>query len=101
MSEPDRLDDELVRLTGGDLEAARLVRSNLAALRDQLADAPGQEELRRSVDAVLTGRSTMRELAADPAFEALTRDGMHQAQQAWSALTREQRDAAMRAGDDR
>lgn len=88
------LDGDLLAFTGDDPAAAQLLRTNLARLRDQLADDPTHVGLRRGVDAVLSGRMGLRELAADPAFVALTRDGMRQAQDVWAELTPEQRAAA-------
>lgn len=91
------LDGDLLAFTGDDPAAAQLLRTNLDRLRDQLADDPAHDGLRRDVEAVLSGRLGLRELAAAPAFVELTRDGMRQAQAAWAELTPEQRTAARRS----
>jgi hypothetical protein len=92
------VNDDLVDFTGGDHAAARLLRDNLAGLRDRLAGDPGAEELRRDLDAVLAGRLTLRELADVPAFRDLTQEGMREAQRAWQELSPEERARAVRDG---
>lgn len=96
MSTPDSIRD----FTDGDEAAARQLRASLSAVRDRLAGQPESEELRRHLDAVLTGRMSMRDLADVPAFRTLAEGGMREVQAEWERLSPEQRAAAMRAGAD-
>lgn len=98
-------DDSLATFVDGDQRAARLLRDNLTRLRDLLgsdaspvADPAVAVALRRDVEAVLTGRASMRDLAADPAFSDLAHDGMRRAHDAWLALSPEDRARQVRAG---
>lgn len=74
-------DESLVDFVGGDAEGARALRRALAALRDAPVVSPG---LRGQVDAVLAGRVSMRDLAADPELRDIAHGGI--------ALLREQLD---------
>jgi hypothetical protein len=95
------VNDQALAFTGGDEDAARLLRDNLAVLHERLSGDPAAADLRRDVGAVLAGRMELRELVDVPAFRDLTQDGMRRAQEAWAGLTREQRAAAVRAGAER
>ncbi|MEJ7832394.1 MAG: hypothetical protein WKF79_05725 [Nocardioides sp.] len=81
------LPDSHAVFTDGDVRAARLLRDNLARVREQLAERPGTDELRRDLGDVLDGRLSMRELAEVPALRELADDGMRQAEAAWQEPT--------------
>lgn len=97
--------DSVATFVDGDQPAARLLRGNLQRLRDLLGsdaspvgDPTVAAALRSDIEAVLTGRTSMRELAADPAFTDLANVGMRRAHDAWRALSPEDRATQVRGG---
>lgn len=86
--------DRLQAFTG-DRASAEVLRRSLRAVADTYADQPLGDLVRD----VLAGRRDIRELAQDPEFAELTARGMRAQEEAWAALTPEQRQQHLRAGE--
>ena len=80
----DRLDEFT-----GDRASAEVFRRTLRALADEYADRP----LGAMVREVLAGRRDVRDLASDPDFAEMSARGMRAQEEAWDALTPDERTA--------
>jgi hypothetical protein len=87
------MSDDLEALTGDRAGAASLRRA-MRALADYHAGTP----LAREIDAVLAGRQSIRDLAADPEFATLAHEGMVQFQEDWRKMSAEERDSLVSDG---
>lgn len=87
-------DDSLVAFTG-DRASAEVLRRTLRDVAEEYADRP----LGTMVREVLAGRREVRDLASDPDFADLTARGMLAQEDAWAALTPEQRAERVRLGE--
>jgi hypothetical protein len=86
--------DSLMAFTG-DRASAEVLRRTLRAVADEYADQP----LGTIVREVLAGRREVRDLATDPDFAELADRGMRAHQEAWDALTPEERAHQTRLGE--
>lgn len=86
---PDGLDDFT-----GDAAGGELLRRSLRTLAERHAGTP----LADRIGAVLAGRAPVRELAEDPAFVSLAREGMGRYAEMWQGLSAEERAALVRQG---
>ena len=77
----------------GDRAGADLLRTSLRGLAERYAGHP----LGRQVAEVLAGRASMRDLADDPEFASLAREGMRRVADEWRSLTPEARAAVVEA----
>ncbi len=92
MTEPatrDSLDDFT-----GDAVGGEILRRSLRTLAAEHAGTPLGEQ----VSAVLSGRSTMRDLAADPEFATLAHEGMRRYAEVWAGSSAEERAELVRQG---
>ena len=87
-------EDPLVAFTG-DRAAAEVMRRSLRAVADDYADRP----LGAMVREVLAGRRDVRDLATDPDFAEISARGMRAQEEAWAALTPEERTEQVRLGE--
>jgi hypothetical protein len=74
--------DSIADFTKGDRQAARQLRTALHAIAEEHSGTP----LATRIQATLTGRISMRELAEDPDFLDLTRQGARKFEEEWAAL---------------
>lgn len=84
--------DPLLGTTHGDEAAARQLRRALQVLADHHARDPLGAEIQKA----LAGQISMRELASQPEFAALTREGMEQYARERAAMTPQERVVADR-----
>lgn len=87
------MSDDLEALTGDRAGAASLRRA-LRALADHYSGTP----LAREIDAVLAGKRSIRELAADPEFATLAHEGMVKFQEDWQEMSPEERESLVSDG---
>jgi hypothetical protein len=86
--------DSILAFARGDRAAAEQLRRSLVAIRDHLDD----DALAGRIDAVLRGRSTLRELTRDPAMLAQLGRGMDRFAAQWASMSPEERAELARAG---
>jgi len=87
-------DDELSRFTRGDQVSANFLHDNLLAIARQTDDPA----VRRLVGEVLEGRTSVREMVRQPAFEAELNRGMERFAESWQEMTPEERADLIRQG---
>ena len=87
--------DHLEQFTG-DAASAEVLRRSLRAMADEFTDQP----LGEKILAVLQGRADLRDVASDPDFAEFTANGMRAQEEAWAALTPEEREQQLRAGQE-
>jgi hypothetical protein len=90
--------DSISAFTRGDTVEAEQLRRALTAIRDQLRDQPGGDQVAGRIDAVLSGRQTLRALTRDPAFLTELGRGMDRFSAEWAELSPEERVALARRG---
>lgn len=88
------LDDGLEAITG-DRASAEVLRRSLREMAQRYAGSPLGSKVRE----VLAGRRDLGELADDPEFAAFTASGMREYHQAWDALTPQEREQQLAAGE--
>ena len=83
--------DSLTDFAGGDVAAGRQLRRALEVLAEEHAGTP----LAGQIQAVLSGRMTMRELAGDPELATLAHQGMERFREEWAQLSPAERAATV------
>lgn len=91
-STPER--DPVLAFTGGDRVEAEQLRRSLVAIRDNLGD----EQVTARVQAVLSGRASLRELTRDPLFLRELGRGMDEFSARWSQMSPAERAELARQG---
>jgi hypothetical protein len=90
----DPADEAVMDIAHGDPAMARQLRLSLELLRDRTDN----DEFRRLVDDVLTGRADLRDVYSTPAFAAGINPGVEQFAERYDQLTPEQRDEMAEQG---
>ncbi|ASR56069.1 hypothetical protein [Cellulomonas sp. PSBB021] len=93
MSEQDER-PPLLSVTAGDAGADRVLRRQVAALRDQAVGTP----LGDMLDDVLAGRRTLRDVARTPEFDEVVAPAARVATEQWAALTPQERETLVAQG---
>lgn len=89
-------DADHLEMFTGDAASAEVLRRSLRAMADEFADQP----LGEKILAVLQGRVDLRDVASDPDFAEFAANGMRAQEAAWAALTPEEREHQLRAGEE-